>query len=112
MKQRFVSNKSGASNRNLIVSIIVFFIIFGCFWFGISSFSNKASDQEKQTLETAVNRGIAHCYAIEGAYPESLQYLKEHYGLIYDEDRFFIDYQILGSNIMPDVTIIDKEDGQ
>ncbi|WP_242847353.1 hypothetical protein [Dorea sp. D27] len=63
-------------------------------------------------METAVSRGIAHCYAIEGAYPESLQYLEAHYGLIYDKDRFFIDYQILGSNIMPDVTIIDKEDGQ
>lgn len=49
---------------------------------------------------------------LRGAYPESLRYLEEHYGLIYDEDRFFIDYQILGSNIMPDVTIIDKEDRQ
>ena len=112
MKQRFLSNKTGSNNRNFIVSIIVFFIIFGCFSFGISTFSDKASEQEKQTLETAVNRGIAHCYAIEGAYPESLRYLEEHYGLIYDEDRFFIDYQILGSNIMPDVTIIDKEDRQ
>lgn len=109
MKQRFVSGSSGANSRNLIVSIAIFVILFGCFWFGISSFSDKASSQEAQTLQTAVNRGIAHCYAIEGAYPESLEYLKDNYGLIYDEDRFFIDYQVLGSNIMPDVTIIDKE---
>ena len=45
---------------------------------------------------------------MEGSYPESLQYLKEHYGLTYDDDKFFVDYQTLGSNIMPDVTIIDR----
>ena len=61
-----------------------------------------------ETLEQAVSRGIVHCYAMEGAYPESLQYLKDHYGLIYDEDRFFVDYQVLGSNLIPDVTIIDR----
>ena len=49
-----------------------------------------------------------HCYAIEGSYPESLQYLKDNYGLTYDEEKYFIDYQVLGSNILPDVTIIDR----
>ncbi len=52
-------------------------------------------------------RSIANCYALEGEYPESLEYIKENYGLVYDEDRFFVDYRVSGSNIMPDVTIID-----
>ena len=45
---------------------------------------------------------------MEGAYPESLEYLKENYGLIYDEDLFFVDYKVEGSNILPDITIIEK----
>ena len=53
-------------------------------------------------------RNITYCYAVEGSYPESLDYLKEHYGLTYDEDRFFVDYQVIGANILPDVTIIEK----
>jgi hypothetical protein len=36
--------------------------------------------------------------------------LKENYGLTYDEDLFFVDYQTIGSNILPDVTIIEKEE--
>lgn len=63
-----------------------------------------------RTLETAVMRGITHCYAIEGTYPDSLEYLIENYGLIYDESHYYIDYQPLGSNLMPDVAIIRKED--
>ncbi|WP_318583936.1 hypothetical protein [[Clostridium] scindens] len=57
-----------------------------------------------------MTRSITQCYAVEGNYPESLDYLKKSYGLHYDEDKFFVDYQPLGSNIMPDVTIIKKEE--
>ena len=39
-----------------------------------------------------------------------MDYLKENYGLMYDEDRYFIDYQPLGSNLMPDVTIIPRKE--
>lgn len=109
MKQRFVSDKTGSNNKNIIISIIIFIVIFSCFWLGITSFSKKTSAREQETLVTAINRGITHCYSIEGSYPESLQYLEEHYGLVYDKERFFIDYQTIGSNIIPDVTIIDKE---
>lgn len=109
MKQRFVTTDSQISSRNLLVSIIIFIMVFCLFWFGITAMSEKNSSQERQTLETAINRGIVHCYSIEGTYPGNLQYLEDHYGLTYNKERFFVDYQVLGSNIMPDVTIIDKE---
>ncbi len=54
-------------------------------------------------------RGITYCYAAEGSYPASLNDLKEHYGLFYDEEKYRIDYQPLGANIMPDVTIIRRK---
>lgn len=39
-------------------------------------------------------------------YPPSLKYLEEHYGLTYDRGRFLIDYQSVGANLMPEVTIL------
>lgn len=48
--------------------------------------------------------------ALEGVYPESLEYLKEHYGLTYNEDRYIVNYEALGSNLMPDVTVMEKQD--
>ena len=53
-------------------------------------------------------RAALTCYAVEGAYPQSLDYLKTNYGITYNEDLFFVDYRISGANIFPDVTIIER----
>ena len=110
MKHRFETQKSSSASRNFIVSIVCFIVIVALFIAGTSLVSDKTDNQEIQTLEQAVHRGIVHCYSIEGAYPESLQYLQDNYGLTYDDEKFFVDYQVLGSNIIPDVTIIDRRD--
>lgn len=114
MKHRFEAyagiGKKTSSSRNFILSIAGFLAIVILFWLGTSLLSDRTDSRQAETLKHAITRGIAHCYATEGSYPESLQYLKENYGITYDEDRFFVDYQALGSNLMPDVTIIDRRD--
>ena len=35
-----------------------------------------------------------------------MQYLEEHYGLTYDSEKYVISYEIIGSNLMPDVSVI------
>jgi len=107
IKHRFETETYSGSG-NSILSIVIFFFVLTIFLLGISVLEKRTDTQAMQTLEQAVNRGIIHCYTMEGAYPENLQYLKDHYGLIYDEERFFVDYQILGSNLIPEVTIMDR----
>lgn len=46
------------------------------------------------------------CYAVEGAYPESYEYLKEHYGAMVDEENYAVFYEVFASNIMPDIAVI------
>ena len=46
------------------------------------------------------------CYGTEGAYPESLAYLKEHYGLHYNEEKYIVDYEIVAKNIRPQVRVV------
>ena len=108
MKHRFETGKQPSLLRNLILSAGLFFLISGIFLYGVTAVSQKSSALEERTLQQAVRRDIVRCYALEGRYPESLEYLKENYGLHYNEDRFFIDYHAIGSNLMPDVTIIDR----
>ena len=70
----------------------------------------RANDTEQaQILEQALTRSITACYALEGAYPPDIDYLVEHYGLTYDKSEYFIDYQYIGANLRPDVTIIKKD---
>lgn len=107
---RFEYQKKQHTYRKFIISVCVFLLIVLLFYQGIESLSSGAVRRQKESLENALNRSITYCYAVEGSYPESLEYLKEHYGITYDEDRFFVDYKIVGANILPDVTIIEKGD--
>ena len=110
MMHRFETQKHRTSSGSFLTSIAGFLVVLTLFLLGIARVADRTDAQARETLERALSRGIVHCYAIEGTYPESLLYLKEHYGLTYDEERFFVDYQVLGSNLFPDVTIIDRRD--
>lgn len=107
--KRFIYIKQQHNVIKHVLSIAVFLLVLILFIQGVSSVSKSTVSRQHTTLENAVNRCIMDCYISEGAYPESLEYLKSHYGLMYNEELFYIDYQAVGSNIMPDVTIIEKE---
>ena len=105
---RFQLQRTKKRTHRSLLSIAAFLIILLLFLSGINRFSETSYRQQKENLEQAISRSITYCYATEGSYPESLEDLKEHYGLTYNEDRFFVDYKVSGSNIYPDVTIIEK----
>ena len=107
--RRFYHGNSGSLKKPLI-SILIFAGIVAVFYFGVNALSRESAEKQMESLENAIRQGITHCYATEGHYPESLGYLQEHYGIRYDSDKYFVDYQILGENILPDVTIIEKQE--
>lgn len=90
------------------MSIVIFVSVVVLFIYGISAVSNSSVVNDKEILSEAVNRDIIHCYCVEGMYPPSVKYMEEHYGLLYDADKFIIDYEYIGANIMPKVMIIQK----
>lgn len=108
--KRFQYTKQSNNSRGFLLSIGAFLIVLLLFLQGIDSLSDNTVKRQKEALENAITRNITYCYAVEGTYPESLSYLKEHYGLVYDEERFYVDYRTSGANILPDVTIIEKGD--
>ena len=73
-------------------------------------------DKAQGTTETdivrdAVKNAALTCYAVEGAYPDSVEYLREHYHLAYDEDRYFITYDAFASNMIPDIWVTERGAG-
>lgn len=87
---------------------LCFILVITLFFFGVSNVSKSTAQNERKILEDALQRDIAHCYAIEGMYPPSLTYIQEHYGLTFDETKFMVVYETVGSNIMPTVRIIER----
>jgi len=67
-----------------------------------------SKDGEKELIVRAVSNAASTCYAVEGAYPADVQYLKDHYGLKYDEDRFGVYYDAFASNIAPTIIVTEK----
>ena len=102
--------RSGDQPLRLILSVLLFAGVLLLFSWWIGSFSGRNDTRSREILENALRRDIMECYAAEGRYPESLDYITEHYGLIYDDTRFYIDYRVTGSNIYPDYTILEMED--
>lgn len=88
-------------------SIVFFIAIIAVFVIGISMISSNNNRDEKEILEKALNKDIIHCYAVEGYYPPSLAYIEEHYGLTYNHDKYVVDYESIGNNIIPTVTIVE-----
>lgn len=91
------------------LSIATFFVVIGLFLYGLSGISRDTTQREETSLRNALNRSIVSCYCTKGTYPPSLDYIKEHYGLTYDEEIFYVDYRAFGANIMPDVTIVRRQ---
>jgi hypothetical protein len=69
----------------------------------------RASDDEQlEALRRSVARAAVHCYAVEGAYPQSLAELEARYGLVYDKQKYLVDYRAFASNLMPDITVMPR----
>lgn len=92
--------------RGLILPVVSFLLVFFLFIYGISDLGGSSVDQQKQSLERALHRSATQCYALEGYYPPSLEYLMKNYPITYDEKLFKIDYQPVASNLMPDITVL------
>lgn len=108
-KNRFQKEKRDLSGlRSILLPVASFAVLFGLFLFGLSSVNSTTQAQQQESLAAAIRRSAVHCYATEGAYPANLSYLKEHYGIRYDEKKYLVDYEVFASNLMPEITVIAR----
>lgn len=105
---RFQTQKTYKKSHTHLLSAVLFLGILLLCLSGVEAISKNTQRQQRENLERAIHRAITYNYATEGVYPESLDAIIADYGLTYDDDTFFVDYKIVGSNIYPDVTILEK----
>lgn len=96
------------SSTALTVSAAVFALVVLLTLGWIRDIRLSSLRRQKETLELALNRSLMLCYCLEGAYPETLEELLAAYPLSYDSSRFTIDYRLQGSNILPEITILES----
>lgn len=89
-----------------VLSLAFFGGVTGVFLKEMESFAVRAEAEGAQTLRNAIKRACVQCYAIEGRYPPSVQYLEDAYGIQIDEERYDVFYSGFASNVMPDITVV------
>lgn len=93
--------------KNTILTIVIFVFTIGIFTLSINGINSKADTEGAKTLQNAITKATVQCYAIEGRYPSSVDYLVEHYGIQIDSDKYAVFYEGFASNIMPDITVTE-----
>ena len=74
----------------------------------ITDSNNSRKSENLNIVESGVRRAATECYAVEGFYPDNLQYLIDNYNLHIDENECIVHYSPISSNIMPDIRVISK----
>ena len=75
----------------------------------VSRVDTAQSGAQTQFVYDAVHNAALTCYAVEGAYPDDLEYLRTHYGLAYDQDRYMVRYSAFASNLLPEIYVTEVE---
>ena len=65
-------------------------------------------EEDLRQLEQVLHRTAVACYAVEGVYPPDVDYMRQHYGLMYDEGCYIVHYELFASNLMPEITVMER----
>ena len=106
MKQKRGNALWGAL-RLLAIPVIVAGVLC-CALVAIGRVEQGRQRENEKRLEDTIKKAVLNCYAIEGTYPATLEYMEEHYGLLVDRNRYDVFYEIFADNIMPEITVIPK----
>lgn len=106
-----VTKKKNGLLRGLVITLLVFAAMILLSSSVISGITRTSSEAELALVERSVRSAALACYAVEGAYPSDLQYLKDHYGLFFDENIYTVSYSTFASNIFPDIYVMEGGDG-
>ena len=98
--------------RREIAALCLFAVMLLLGGLSVNTAEHAARTQETDLIRDAVRSAALTCYAVEGAYPQSLEELERGYGLAYNKDAYIVSYDAFASNIMPNIQVLRKGETQ
>ena len=95
-------------NKKDIAAILVFVALIIVFVVLVNNITGKGNRREMDIVKDAVKNATLTCYAVEGMYPDDLNYLIEHYNLSYNKDRYIVYYEPLASNVITSIKVVER----
>lgn len=97
--------------RGILITALAFFAMVLVLVFALSQVDDRSQSEQTKALEDAVLRATLTCYALEGRYPPGVKYLQEHYGIVYNEDKYIVNMDAFASNLLPDIFVLYQGGG-
>ena len=91
-----------------LVLAAIIIIAASLVWAGMQTKGSMA--EQTDSIRDAVRARALQCYVIEGAYPESLDYLIDNYGLAVNTEDYRIVYIPYAENLPPEIKVIYLKD--
>ena len=95
-------------NKKDVAAILIFIALIVAFVLLVNNITGKVNGRELEIVRDAVKNAALTCYAVEGMYPDNLDYLREHYNLSYNTERYIVSYEPLASNLMPAIQVVER----
>ncbi len=97
--------------RRKSIMLLLIVLLLTAVWFLAAAGNVDAGQQEvgRQQLEDALRRAAVACYAAEGIYPPTVDYLTQHYGIQIDRERYYVFYEVFAENLMPEITVLSAK---
>lgn len=93
-------------NKSLLFAVLVFALLAVLFLVLLSSAARRNDAREQEIISGALQRAVVTCYAVEGNYPPSLEYIYQNYGVHVDESRFAVFYDVIAANVKPSIQVM------
>jgi len=94
--------------KGIVCKLSIFAITFALVLTGLGRADKAVREEGLLAAAGAISHAALCCYALEGAYPESYDYLLEHYNPKISETLYTVHYTAVASNIMPEITVTKR----
>ena len=99
-------------NRGFWIPTVLGLLVFAAVavWMvrGVQEAAAVSDREGLRMAEQAVRQAAVSCYALQGAYPATYEDLKSSSGVAVDEEKYVVFYEIFASNIMPEITVVER----
>ena len=95
-------------NRRDVIKLLIFAVALVCAVLLVNRIDTAQGTAETEIVRDAIRNAAVTCYAVEGAYPDSVEYLREHYRLAYDDSRYLVTYEAFASNRIPNIYVTER----
>ena len=100
----YATRRGGA--LTLIVTAAVFLLVLALLFCSLYRIDTRTDERQLDQLQSAIKRACVTCFAVEGRYPPSIDYLTEHYGVSVDEARYIVRYDRFADNVIPQIVVL------